>query len=33
MGWTVEAVHVALARARAALRECVTRQLTAAEQT
>lgn len=27
MGWTVNAVHVALARARAALRECVERKL------
>ena len=27
MGWTVNAVHVALARARAALRECVERNL------
>jgi RNA polymerase sigma-70 factor (ECF subfamily) len=32
MGWTVEAVHVALARARVALRDCVTRQLTDAER-
>ncbi len=29
MGWTVDAVHVALARARVALRECVTRRITA----
>jgi len=29
LGWTVEAVHVALARARAALRECVTRRMAA----
>ena len=27
MGWTVDAVHVALARARVVLRECVTRKL------
>ncbi len=29
LGWTVEAVHVALARARVALRECVSRRLAA----
>lgn len=28
MGWTVEAVHVALSRARVALRECVTHRMT-----
>ena len=27
LGWTVEAVHVALSRARVALRECVTRRM------
>lgn len=27
MGWTVDAVHVALSRARVALRDCVTRQM------
>ena len=31
MGWTVEAVNVALARARVALRECVSRRLAAGE--
>ena len=29
MGWTVEAVHVALARARVALRDCVNRRMAA----
>ncbi len=29
MGWTTEAVHVALARARVALRDCVTRRMAA----
>jgi len=29
MGWTVDAVHVALSRARVFLRECVTRRMTA----
>jgi len=29
MGWTVEAVHVALSRARVFLRECVTRRMKA----
>jgi RNA polymerase sigma-70 factor, ECF subfamily len=29
MGWTVDAVHVVLARARVALRECVTRRMAA----
>ena len=29
MGWTVESVHVALSRARAVLKECVQRRLSA----
>ena len=32
MGWTVDAVHVALARARVVLRDCVTRRLAAENQ-
>ena len=31
MGWTVEAVHVALSRARVFLRDCVTNRLAEAE--
>jgi len=31
IGWTVEAVHVALSRARVTLRDCVTRRLAASQ--